>query len=344
MADPIQTAPPKSGQIVLICVIVAFVVVGLLGIPPVRHAIFGGGGQGGIALPGQVKTVKEDPRNISPMGGNTSFFGKPHGFALQDSPAVRRIQYYYLRPPMGAQPTYKYPMVVFLHDQAGNAPGAVQLIASKQMLTEFPAYVLVPMMPKARTWAWPEKFSGQEYTITKRLQPLLNPNKWPKARQGMHDVLTLITQLVTQLAPAYNIDVDRIYVVGCGEGGTGVLGAISNPQSAQFFAAGVSINGVWSLNDASKMSSVPLLLMQGTADKATDPQLPNSITQIIHNVGGNQVYYQEFADLGDNCADPRLYSPAMWKWLFSLKKPPPPPPAAPEVGGYQDDMQKPGHP
>ncbi len=341
MTQPAPNAPQKSGQIVLICVIAAFVVAGILAIPPVRHAIFGGGSAGGIAMPGQVKTVKEDPRNISPMGGNTPFFGKPHGFALQDSPAVRRIQYYYLRPPAGAQPTYKYPMVVFLHDQAGNAPGAVQLIASKQMLTEFPAYVLVPMMPKMRTWAWPEKFSGQEYTITKRLQPLLNPNKWPKARQGMHDVLTLITQL----APAYNIDVDRIYVVGCGEGGTGVLGAISNPQSAQFFAGGVSINGVWSLNDAPKMAGVPLLLMQGLADKATDSQLPNSIVQIIHGVGGNQVYYQEFADLGDNCADPRLYTTAMWKWLFSLKKPPlAAPAAATEVEGYQDEMQKPGHP
>ena len=152
----------------------------------------------------------------------------------------------------------------------------------------------VPKSSVQNTWAWPEKFSGQEYTVNKRLQALLNPGKWPKARQGMHDVLTLITQL----APAYNIDPDRIYVVGCGEGGTGVLGAISNPQSAPFFAGGVDINGVWSLNDAAKMAGVPLLMMQGLADKATDAQLPNSITQIIHNVGGNQVYYQEFADLG----------------------------------------------
>jgi len=341
MNDPkVVTTPAakKSGQIVLICAITALAFAVAMMVPQIRHMVFGGGGGGSSVpvIPGMTREVKESPRTATPMAEYTQFFGKMHPTAFEGK-GVKRIQYYYLRPPMNNVAATLYPLVIFLHDSDGNVPGAVSLIRSKETMAQFPAYILVPQMPKAKTFSYPEKFSGNEFGGNKKLQNNLRPSQWPAASQGMHDVMVLVTRLVS----AMNIDPYRIYIVGCDEGGTGVFGAISNAQYSDFFAGAVETGGVWDLNEAPRIK-VPLVMMQGALDKKVDPVFPQMMSQIIQNSGG-KVYYREFPDMEHSCTDPRLYTPAMWTWLFAQKRTPVVQPQG-EVGGYQEDMQAPAHP
>lgn len=339
--------PKKPSKLILVIPIILVALGGILGIPSVRHALFSGQAAtpvavtstaqaGSAAVPPAKKVIVENPRNASPMGQNTVFFsrGKQWPFEIEEKNATR-VQYYYLWTPPAADATKKYPLVVFLHDEDGMAAGAASLIASKQMQTALPAFIVVPQIPKDKTWAFPDKFSGQEFGTNKKEQSTALAAKYPPEKQSLHDVMVLAAQLISR----YNIDMDRVYIVGCGEGGTGVYGAAA--RYPDFFAGAVAISGLWSFNDAAKMAKLPLLVMHGTQDKTTDVMAGQGMAQLIRRAGSHAIYYQEIPDLAHKCDDPRLYAPAMWQWLLSLRKAPDP--VDMQVGGYQD-MQAPAHP
>ena len=222
--------------------------------------------------------------------------------------------------------------------------GALTLL-QKQMRQALPAYVLVPMTKAKKTWAVPAKYHGQEFTGKgKSLAGKWSTKVYPASKQTLNDVMNLTASLLSKIP---TIDDGRVYVAGCGEGALGVYGILAN--YADFFAAGVAVSGFWSFLEAGKMKNSPLLIMHGTKD-ATVPVLhAQSLGQVIQQVGGTKVIYQEIPDLARNCADTRLFTPTVWKWLFSNKKPslaPPPVVATPrdlQPEGYLE-MQKPPSP
>lgn len=322
-APPADPAKQKA-QMVLIFVIVAFVGAGLMMIPGVRHAIFGGDGERPAAvavnpaLPGRpLVEQKEQPRQLLPMGQFTQYFGKPKAFAQEDG-NYKRIQYYYLYAPQAPQGA-RLPLVVFLHDEEGMAPGALSLL---QLRKYFPAYILVMMAAKGKTWAVPEKFSGEEFGKSKNAAAVWSSRKYPENKQLLPDVM----KLVASLMEIYAIDDGRIYIAGCGEGALGVFGAAA--RYGEFFAGGAAASGLWSFLDAPKMTQFPLVIQHGGKDKAIDSIAANGISQLIMRSGGKAVY-QEIPDLDRNCADPRIFGASVWKWLFAQKKAPLPMGATP---------------
>ncbi len=336
---PVSASKKQGAQILIYAVIVFFVVAGLMMIPAVRHAIFGGGGGdavsdvAAIALPG--KPLVEKPRSALPMGAYTQYFGERKSFAIEEN-NTKRFQYYYLVKPQKPVAGEKYPLVVFLHDEKGIADGAVQLMSLRSKLPPF--YLLIPQAPDKKTWAVPDRYTGQEFGKTK-LAAQWTSKKFPEARQTLQDVLILVSRLL----PETQIDDGRVYAMGCGEGGIGAYGAIA--KYSEFFAGALVASGIWSFGDAPKMAHTPLVIFHGTKDKVTDVIAAQGMAQVVKQLGGS-VFFSELPDLARNCADPRLYSAAAISWLFGQRKtsaavPQAPPEDGLQPAGYMGEMAPP---
>ncbi len=312
-AKPKTHATPskkKGAEIVMGGVIVVFILAGLMMIPAVRGAIFGSKGEvDAPALAVAGKPIIDKPRSDTPMGDYTAYFGKVKTFVIDEN-NVQRTQSYYLVKPQKVEPGVKYPLVIFLHDEKGMADGAVQLLNQRTKLPPF--YLLVPQSPDKKTWAVPEQFSGQEFGKSKTAQQWTT-KKYPEARQTLKDVLILVSRLL----PTLQIDDERLYAMGCGEGGIGVYGALT--KYSEFFAGGLVASGLWNFADAPKMLRTPVIIFHGAKDKTTDVIAAQGMSQVLKQLGGT-VSYNELADLDRNCADPRLYTAGVVNWLFSQRR------------------------
>ena len=305
----------KSGEIVLIVTIIGFVAALALLLPPVRNFLFhhGAADSSGVELVvgAPAAPVEEPPRNQLPMGQYTmpSIFRKMR-YVVEDKNGGKRAIYYYWYGPRGLPPGTKLPMVVVLHDHAGADAAAIYL-RSTAVQREFPSFLLIPQSPAGKVWASPKRFSGQEF-----IPPMVPQAAADPAFQSISDVI----ELTMRLAGAAAVDENRIYVIGCDEGGTGVYGALANYPG--LFAAGVEVGGIWSYLDASKLAKTPLLLLQGLADTTISPDFTRNMNQIVKGVGG-KTYLGEFKGLTHDCDSPTYYSRAVWAWLFSQRRIPP---------------------
>lgn len=305
----------SKGEIVLICAILGFVGALVLLFPQVRGFLFGGGGAEApreSAVQGEGNVVLDLPRTPLPMDQYTPFFRKLR-FAIDGEDGVKRFQvYYWFAPPKPYPPGKKFPLVVFLHDKDGRAPGAVYL-RMKENYAAYPAFVLVPQAPAEKVWSAPAKYSGQEFPQAAATAPA------PPELHALPDVI----ELMSRLTAALPIDDTRIYAIGCGEGGAGVYGAAANYGG--IFAGGVVIGGAWSYLDGPKMAKTPLLLLHGAQDTVVPPELPRTMREVIKRYNGT-VFSHEFRGIASDCQSPHYYSASVWKWLFSQRRPAAPAP------------------
>jgi hypothetical protein len=322
---PNQKPPPvpltqKAGAAVAVLLI-------SMAVPSIRHTILGAFGfgvepaavgqqQAGEEPPPPPTEVVETPRSGTPMGEYSRFFARKN-FSLLDTAAnVRRTIPYYWFQPEGAPypPGLKFPLVVTLHDAKGQVYAPVYLLG-KQMRLDYPAFILIPQStggPPPKVWSQPEKLSGKEFETSPQAKGAFSI-PYPPDRQSLPDVIELIGETVAK----YPVDEDRIYIVGCAEGGTGVYGAAANYP--QVFAGGIVIGGGWSYLDAAKMKGMPLLIMHGAENKTVNPSVARGMADLIPRNGGSAVY-SELPGYADDCAIGQLYGPPVWKWLFGQKK------------------------
>jgi predicted peptidase len=243
--------------------------------------------------------IVEIPRSEAPMGNFTALFSKRQ-FVTGDGIHKRTQTYYWLGPQSAGTAGTKFPLVVVLHDARGKAYAA-EVLASQAMRNKFPAYVLVPQSPDGKDWAMPESYSD---TPAYRYEP---------QRESLPDVITMLPKVPDE----NSIDRNRVYIVGCGDGGAGVYGALLRFPS--LFAGGVAINAKWSVQDAADLIDVPLLIEHGAADDVVPAEIARLMSNQIGENGGS-VSYQEFPGIGHACAAPDFYSPDMWDALFRQKK------------------------
>ncbi len=239
---------------------------------------------------GPMKAVER--LNDAPMGKETMYFTQDT-FKPAHSLFADQLDYYLYRPVPPYAPTAKFPLVLVLHDAQGIAPTAQYLI-TQQMRHYYPAFVLVPVIPKKNLWAFPGAFARGVSDKNKRIQ----------------DAVALVRHLMQEMP----IDPARIYVMGCAEGGYGTFGALR--YFPDLFAAGVVQSGGWRATDARELTKRPVWMFHGRNDPFYPVATARSIARGIHNGGGNVKYF-ELPDMQRDCFDRRLYANAMWAWLFS---------------------------
>lgn len=244
---------------------------------------------------------RDKPRTAEPMEDYTQYYD-PKVFGVPAGRAGQTLSYYWKAPAPYHPKDKRYPLVVVLHDSTGVAHAAQHLI-KKQMRKDYPAYIMIPVLPTGPIWAFPSKFPDE---------PRLAMNL--KKEQALESVI----KLVQDVQQSNQIDPSRLYIVGCGEGGFGVFGTAA--RYSDFFAAGVAISGGWTIKEAPKMTKFPLFVMHGQKDKKFEPGLSRNVAFYIQQFGGRKISFVEVPGMEHDCGNHILYSPTTWQWLFAQKK------------------------
>jgi len=231
----------------------------------------------------------EWPRNPFPMGAATLLF-EINKFSSY-GPAGNKAFIYYLFEPKEEANQSKYPLVVVLHGGSGKAYAA-KYLSSDDVQRKYPAYVLVPVLTPKTTWSTPQK-----------------PTKFER--------LPYVVSLVKELTDTHAIDTNRIYVIGCSEGGFGAFGAARYYNG--LFAASVAISGGWVATDADYLTDMPLLVFHGAKDTIIPVKHSRNVSRLIEAKGGD-IKYTEDQNGWHNCPWEGFYNNETWDWMFSKSK------------------------
>lgn len=242
-------------------------------------------------------THTDKMRTQTPMSDMTEYFEKVL-FRVPGKLADRVMTYFLYSPEKSSGTNSKLPLVVVLHGHPGNAYAAEHLI-SKDVSAEFPAYVMVPALPKGTLWASPYRRQAREKTQ-----------------------LANIVKMIQSASETHPIDTNRIYVMGCSEGSFGSFGAAL--YYPEIFAAAVPISGGWRVEDAKDMTKIPILSIHGALDESVSASFTREVSKMIHQYGGD-ISYKEFPDMEHECRSKKLYTHELWTWMFAQRKTATPP-------------------
>lgn len=236
------------------------------------------------------------PRSTTPMGDYTKYYTR-HEIKLGSGLFKHSLTYYLFAPRKPWPEKLRFPLVLILHGAPGNSY-AGQYLITQQMQRDYPAFIVVPVLPSGQYWGMPSETS-------KDMQAT--------ARFRMPDVVTLLKTLMQQ----YPVDIDRIYTVGCSDGGTGVLSAIK--YYSDIFAAAVPIGTAWMPAEAPYFTKVPIWYLHFALDSIFPAHIVRSFVRGVQANGGN-IHYTEIPNMGHNCPYESLYTKPVWHWMFSQKK------------------------
>lgn len=140
----------------------------------------------------------------------------------------------------------------------------------------------------------------------------------PQVASGAWDPDKLLT-LLGDIQSQYATDTNRVYVCGMSLGGYGTLHFIG--KHADKITAGVALCGGGNSKDACNLSTVPLWIQHGTADKPVPVSESRNIVKAIKACdGGNNLIYKEIAGASHGAMEREFRSDAMYDWLFSKTK------------------------
>lgn len=240
--------------------------------------------------------VYEMPRADAAMEYNTRYFDKMQYERMVGN--QKHVLTWYFRAPVHAVPGRKYPLVMVLHGRPGLAYAAEHMVMT-EMERDFPAFVFVPTAPVSYAWAVPEKKDSPYAQFVDR-----------QSLPGAMEILTHVMQ-------DYPVDKNRVYIIGCSEGGIGVLGAVL--RYPDVFAAAVAVSSTWDVDEAPQMTKVPLWIKHGAQDPALPAATARAIAESIRTHGGN-VQYTEIPDMGHACPSATLYPRELWEWMFEQRR------------------------
>lgn len=214
----------------------------------------------------------------------------------------------------------KYPLVLFLHGSGERgSDNAMHLLGNEGALvwaepeqqSKNPAYILAPQSPATDelTMYWTEE---QNYI------PMVN--------------------LLKETIEKYNIDENRIYVVGMSNGGIGTWNVIE--KNPDIFAAAVPICGIGDvrnfdleqeyvpLTDYSafeEIKDMPIWIFHAEDDPLVDVRYSRDAQMAIKELGGSNVKYTEYPEgevmpMGHFSWVNALQDKEMIDWLFSQSK------------------------
>ena len=203
--------------------------------------------------------------------------------------------------------TEKYPLVLFMHGagERGN-DNEVQLtyvdevFGSDEMRKQHPAFVLVPQCPENQQWV------DVDWSLSSHIMP-----------KKMSQSSTLTMALLVTIIAKYNVDIDRIYVVGLSMGGYASWDLIS--RFPFLFAGAIPICGGGDELMASVIAEVPVWAFHGGTDKVVPVERSRNMVSAISDNGGTPKY-TEFPNKGHLVWNAAFATNGIWDWLFSQSK------------------------
>lgn len=181
--------------------------------------------------------------------------------------------------------TEKKPVVIFLHGASlcGNDLNKVRrygTLAAVEKGRKIDAYVIAPQNPGG-SWK-PGK--------------IMNILKWVEKN--------------------YNVDENRIYVLGMSLGGYGTIDfAATYPDKV---AAAMAFCGGGTVKDLSGLGELPLWIVHGTADRAVNVSQSDRVVSAVKSSGDHsRLYYDRVPGMNHSQPARLLYLEETYEWLFS---------------------------
>lgn len=140
----------------------------------------------------------------------------------------------------------------------------------------------------------------------------------PQVASGGWDPDKLLT-LLEDIQSQYATDTNRVYVCGMSLGGYGTLHFLG--KHADKLTAGVALCGGGKSSDACNLSTLPLWIQHGTADKPVPVSESRSIVKAIKACdGGKNLIYKEIPGASHGAMESEFRKNDMYDWLFSKTK------------------------
>lgn len=130
-----------------------------------------------------------------------------------------------------------------------------------------------------------------------------------------HWVPSKVLEILKYVQEKYDTDSSRIYVCGMSLGGYGTLHFAG--EYASEITAAVALCGGGNTKDGCNLSTIPLWIQHGNADKAVPISESEKMVEAIRKCGGSKLIYTAIngADHGD--LEKVFRSDEMYDWLFS---------------------------
>lgn len=128
-----------------------------------------------------------------------------------------------------------------------------------------------------------------------------------------------VLEVMNYVVNNYDVDTNRIYVVGMSLGGFGTLDFVGTyPEKV---AAAMAFCGGTSLKSYEGLSNVPLWIVHGTADRAVSVEKSRKIVQTLRkDFSDSLLLYTELPGVGHGTPAKLFYADVVYEWLFSHSK------------------------
>jgi len=245
-------------------------------------------------------------------------------------------------------PEKAYPLVLSLHGffgrgftNRGNLESWNRVMAEEEWRRAYPCFVVAPQTQ----FQWFEPGMVPDLTeediegLPDVYRNYFTERTWMLAELKEGKDLGTVLELLDELSGEFNIDADRVYVLGHSMGGTGTWNAI-HQQPERFAAAIPTAGGFVPWLDARRIRDVPVWSFHGSADSTVPVGFTRQIFAELTSLGGNMKYTElegmphniemtAFLYDGDDtdrgfvtqCSSDRCdRTQNVWDWLFAQKR------------------------
>ncbi|MGA7626601.1 MAG: alpha/beta hydrolase-fold protein [Candidatus Acidiferrales bacterium] len=206
---------------------------------------------------------------------------------------------YRLFVPPGYEPSYKYPIILWLHGAAGSGSDNISQLTGGNY-------------PGSHLWTTPENQAAYHAFV---LAPQVDASKgWARPHTSTPPVaIRLALEILATVEQKYSIDRAREYLAGQSMGGEGVWAALS--IAPERFAAAIALCGYGDGYMIARVAEVPVWIFQGEEDPTVPVSRARMWAADLRKAGGNPKY-TEYPSIGHNVWDVAFSEPGLAKWLF----------------------------
>lgn len=214
---------------------------------------------------------------------------------------------YRLLKPKDYDPNRKYPLVLFMHgagergdDNQRQLVHGMNDFASDEVMAKYPAFVIAPQCPNDAKWV------EVDWGATKH-----------KAPEKPSIALRQTFEVLEGLQKEFSIDASRVYVTGLSMGGYGTWDSIE--RKPDYFAAAAPICGGGDVDQAKKLTKLPIWAFHGDKDTAVKPERSRDMIAAIKAAGG-EPKYTEYPGVGHDSWSQTYRNPEFYAWLFAQQR------------------------
>jgi predicted peptidase len=208
--------------------------------------------------------------------------------------------------PLNYDSSVNYPMIIFLHgagergkDNESQLNFAGEVFSDEELMKNYSAFVLVPQCPEEYRWV------ETDWSLEK--------HKMPESTSRPFEMLI---PLIDKIISSYNINKNRLYLMGLSMGGFGVWDLISRYPDK--FAAAVPICGGGDEEQAEKLVNIPIWAFHGKLDKVVLPSRSVNMINAVKNAGGNPKLTM-YPDVAHGSWHNTFDEPELFPWVFGQK-------------------------